>query len=374
MSLFSYFNSKNRSLTIRVLTLTLLCGSAFSVTADMTVNLGGRIQLDAALYDEDVTELGSGTEFRRARFFVNGDIDDNWDYKLQIDFADGEVDLKDAFVRFDGLNLGKIKVGHFKTPFSLEEMTSSKYITFMERAMPNAFATSRRIGVGLDNVSGNRTFSAALYGDSAADSGDDEGLGLAARFTTAPQFGEGRFAHFGAALAYEEPTNTGSSTVRFRARPESHVTSSRLVNGGTIADVSNITKFGLEAAYVTGPFSVQAEYITASVDAANSGDPDYDGYYVYASYFPWGGTRAYKNGAFGRVKAFRTWEFAVRYSSIDLNDTGGGEQNNITLGANYYINPYLRLMGNYVLTDVEDGINGDEDPSVLQFRIAMDFK
>ena len=48
--------------------IVMLC--AFSVAAhteEMTVNIFGRIHADAAIYDEDVTALDSGSESRRAR-------------------------------------------------------------------------------------------------------------------------------------------------------------------------------------------------------------------------------------------------------------------------------------------------------------------
>ncbi|NNF17282.1 MAG: porin [Gammaproteobacteria bacterium] len=342
--------------------------------AEMTVNLGGRIQVDGALYNEDTTALGSGTEFRRARLFAAGDIADDWGYKLQLDFADGDLDMKDVFVQYTGLQGGALKIGQFKAPFSLEELTSSKYITFMERALPNIFATSRRIGVGYQTVRGINTFAASVYGNSAQDNNEDEGLGVAARFTTTPKISDG-FLHLGISLAFEEPqtTDAGSDTLRYRARPESHVTSQRLVNSGTLTNVSNITKTGVEAAWVAGRFSAQAEYIRAAVETAMT-DLEYDGYYVFASYFPKAGSRAYKNGVFQRVKVENAWEFAVRYSSLDLTDTNGGEQDNITIAANYYVNPYLRFMVNYIMADVKNGINGSEDPDILQFRVSMDFK
>ena len=96
---------KNPMSGVPVLLLFVLTFAYSAVTAaEMTVNLGGRIQVDAAFYDEDVTELGSGTEFRRARLFAAGDIADNWDYKLQLDFADGSLDKKDVFVQYTQLS------------------------------------------------------------------------------------------------------------------------------------------------------------------------------------------------------------------------------------------------------------------------------
>ncbi len=353
------------------------CLLAIPAMADMTVNVGGRIQADAAFYDEDFTELSSGTEFRRVRLFASGNIDEDIAYKVQLDFADGDADLKDVYIKYTGFDFADLTVGNFKVPFGLEELTSSKYITFMERSMANSFTPSRRIGLGLSRASGNTTFSAAIFGDEANDSGNDEGIGLAGRFTIAPQLDDGDFLHFGAAAVYQEAdtTDAGTDVARFRARPESHVTSRRLIDTGTIADVSNTTKLGLEAAAVLGSFSLQAEYILTQVDAAG-GDVDLDGYYAYASWFPGGERRAYKNGVFGRTKATNAWELGLRYSFMSLNDgaISGGEETNITLGANYYINPYFRLMANYIVTDVEGGINGDEDPSIFQIRASIDFK
>jgi len=51
----------------------------------------------------------------------------------------------------------------------------------------------------------------------------------------------------------------------------------------------------------------------------------------------------------------------------------GGEEKNITLGVNYYVNPQLRFMVNYIRADIESGINGDETPTIFQIRASMDF-
>lgn len=366
------FNSFNRQC---VVILGLLI--AAPAMAEMTVNVGGRIQVDGAFYDEDVTPLESGTEFRRVRLYVDGDIDEDIGYKVQVDFADGSADLKDVFISYSGLDFASLKVGNFKVPFGLEEITSSKYITFMERALSNSFVPSRRIGFGLDRVDGNMTFSAAVFGDEVNDSGSDEGIGIAGRFTVAPQLDDGSFLHFGVAALFQEAdtTDAGADIARFRTRPESHVTSRRLIDTGTIADVSNVSKIGLEGAAVFGPFSLQAEYVMTSVDAAG-GDADFDGFYAYASWFPGGQSRAYKNGVFQRTKAENAWELAARYSQMSLNDglITGGEQENITIAANYYVTPYLRFMANYILTDVKGGVNGNEDPTIFQLRAAVDFK
>jgi phosphate-selective porin OprO/OprP len=339
-------------------------------------SIGGRLQVDAAQYDEDVAELGSGTEIRRARLFAEGAITEGWDYKFEFDFNDGEVVPTDTYVQYTGLPLGTIKIGHFKAPFSLEEQTSSRFITFMERAMINEFAPLRRIAVGYEATQGGLTFAAALFGQAAGDSAEDEGVGASARAAYAFRPREGALIHLGLGAAYEEPetTDAGSDVVRIRARPESHVTSTRLVDTGDIAAARSQTSLGLEFAAVYGSLSAQAEYVQQAVDT-EGGDFDFDGYYAYLSWFPGGETRPYKGGKFDRIQAENAWEFGVRFSTLDLDDgiVTGGKEDNLTFGANYYVNPYLRFMLNYIMVDSERaGIS--DDPSILQARLSLDFE
>ena len=344
---------------------------------EMTVNLGGRIQLDGALYDDDITDLGSGMEVRRARLFVDGDINEDWSYKAQYDFASSS-DIKDLYIRYKG-DIGQITIGQSKVPFGLEELTSSKYTTFMERSLPTtAFAPSRRLGVSWAKAINDWLLQGMVYGKEANQSiNGDQGLGVAGRVSWTPVKTDDGLIHIGVDGAWMEPSSTTDKTARYRTRPESHVTSVRLVDI-SLTDVDSTTMYDLEFAGVWGGFSAQGEYIMTDVDQSLAGvsNPSFDGYYVQASWFPGGETRPYKNGAFGRVKANNAWEFAVRHSEVNLTDGTfvGGEEKNTTFGANYYVNPYLRFMANYILIDVTNGINGDEDPSVFQFRAAMDFK
>ncbi|MGH8496914.1 MAG: OprO/OprP family phosphate-selective porin [Gammaproteobacteria bacterium] len=358
--------------TALVMGLCLVCNTARA--AEVTAEVGGRLHVDGALYDEDVSELASGTEFRRARIFVEGALDEDWGYKLEYDFADEA--LKDAFVEYGGLPAGTVQLGHFKQAFSLEELTSSRYITFMERALPNVFVPSRRIGAGYENYARPFGFAAGVFGGTTEDSNEDEGAGAAGRVVFAPELNEGMLLHLGLAATWMEPETTDplNDSFEIRQRPESHVTDTRLVDTGVLDDASNMQNYGLEAAWNLGSLSFQGEYMMSSVET-DAGDFDFDGWYAYGSWFPGGQTRPYKDGAFQRVEANGAWELALRFSSLDLDDgiVQGGTEDDITLGVNYYVNPYLRFMFNYVQADVEGGINGDEEPDIYQFRVSYDF-
>lgn len=354
--------------------------------AEMTVSVGGRIQTDYVYYDKDNIDMGSGTEIRRARLFAEGTVADDWKYKTQYDFAGNEVAMKDMYIKYTGWEYGDVVLGQFKQEQGLEVLTSSKYITFMERAMITAFVPDRRIAVGLDGDHEAWHYAISLFGDEeGADTDQTEGMGVDGRVTWEPKFGDSQL-HFGASYSWQQPG--GDDTWRVRERPETHKTSTRLVDTGTLDQVDDIGTAGLEFAWVMGPWSVQSEWMQQSINRKQSSlpEPDFTGWYAYASWFITGQSRVMKNGAFSRTKASNAWEVAVRYSTIDLDDDGiqGGEEENWTIGLNYYVNPYLRFMLNYVHADADpasirfgtdaNGQQIDDSPNAIGIRVAMDFK
>ena len=369
-----------------------------SADAQFKFKFGGRIMNDWAWFsfDNELEDADDGTEFRRARLYLAGLIYHNVDFKAQYDFAGGDADFKDMWIGYRDFPLGHIKVGHFKEPFGLEEFTSSKYITFMERSLPTeAFSPGRNTGFGISATEMNDmlTWSVGAFRDSDG-FGESQGndYDFSARVTFLPWYEAkgSNLLHLGAAASYKSVEQA-----RYRARPESHL-SSRLVDTKSFLS-DNAYLVGLESALVLGPFSLQGEYIMTAVDftgkveqtetgseivaPASGGDPEFFGYYVYASYFLTGEHRAYKktSGAFNRVKPTANagadggagaWEVAARYSSVDLSDGGidGGELDDITLALNWYLNPNTRVMFNYVNADAEQG-SGD----IFQTRFQIDF-
>lgn len=344
--------------------------------AQPEIDIFGRAHLDYAWYDDDRAELGSGGELRRGRLGASGPIGDNWQFKVQYDFAGGDATAKDIFVTYSGLGSGELKIGNFKQRMSLSNLTSSKYGTFMERALPTALTFGYGLGVGYTWLGSNSSIQGAIHGQDINDSGIDEGVGGHLRANWTPLRDDERVFHLGAAVAREQPADQ-TDTVRFRARPESHVTDVRLVDTGTLDQVDHLTRAGLEAAFVTGPWSVQGEYLR--VDAArDQQDFSGSGWYVYGSWVITGESRPYKaDGSFGRLRPAAesgAWELALRYSHLDLDDAGitGGEETNTTLALNYYARANLRFQLN--LTDVQSTrAEIDDDPGVVQMRVGYDF-
>jgi len=356
------------------------------------LHFGGRIQADAAFYKDDPgLDMGDGAEFRRARLFAKGQFGD-FKYKAQYDFAGNGVAIKDLYIKYTGLPV-HIQVGNFKEPFSLEELTSSKYITFMERATPNAFAPSRNIGAALSGHGDSWSAAAGVFTNGAAgNSSIDSKFDVTGRLTFAPIHEKTRVLHLGAAINYGLPNS--NRTVQFRERPESHVTDQRLVNTGTLGNVDSVLKYGLEAAAVYGPASIQGEYIRTNVNYQNgaTNEPNFSGYYVFGSWFLTGESRPYsvKKGTFGRVHpnqnfqlgkdGWGAFEIAARFSQLDLEDTGiaGGKEQNITTALNWYPHPHLRLMLNWVHASVDRSpiatvARNNFSPDVFQMRAQVDF-
>ena len=352
------------------------------------LKIGGRLQNDWFWSSEEdsiksnVGEQEDGVEFRRARIYFSGLIYDNVEYKLQFGFEGGDVDLQDAYLALTDFPFGTLKMGRFNEPFSLDELTSSKYITFMERALPNAFSPGRNNGFMLHNVASNERMTTAVGvfrdSDDYGENVDDGGYNVTGRITVLPIYRDKGVSllHIGAGYSYRNPDDS----LQYRQRPEAHLADYFVDTGSFASDQADL--LGLEAAWVNGPFSLQGEYIKANASRIGGSDVSFDGYYVQASYFLTGEHRSYKTSeaAFSRIKPKKNyssgggcgaWEVKARYSELNLNDGGvtGGELDDITAGLNWYLNPNTKIMWDYIHAD-KDRI-GQAD--IFMMRLQFDF-
>ena len=142
-------------------------------------------------------------------------------------------------------------------------------------------------------------------------------------------------------------------------------------------DTDHLLLYGMETAFGTGPFSFQAEYMMADVNAVEKDDDaTFDGYYLAASWFLTGETRPFKNGSWERVKpesTYGAWELVTRYSSLDAADNGlGTTADAYTVGVNWYINSNVRLMTDYMhlwLTDESTDMKPPATPCPFAFNV-----
>lgn len=351
---------KNRLLFVT--TTFCLCTAQHAMA--MEVQFGGRLHLDYAAHYDDTQTINNHFLVRRAKLDIDGKFNEDWSFEISYDLTgvlditeDGIYKRKNKFrngfddiaLQYEGWEFADLTVGQFKVPFGLDGITSSNNISFIERALPtDAFGLSRRLGVGLSRNRDHYTVTAMGFGKSFSD--DDKGHGAAARFTYTPIDTGSHVLHFGVSGVVEHPKRE----VKFNARPESKASDIRFVNTGNLEDIGRIDRIGLEAAWKSGPFSVQAEWMHTKLDGRyGRADAVLHGWYVMGSWILTGQSREYRNGRFKGIPASRSrgaWELTARYSSVDLDDAGvrGGNEENFTLGINYNASEHLRVMANYI--------------------------
>jgi phosphate-selective porin OprO/OprP len=331
----------------------LIAASAIAVApvqAETTVSTKGGLKVESGeykfefggriMYDYNKAELNGVTDeddfdLRRGRIYAKGNITENWGFKSQFN-VDGSG-VEDLYLQYTGWgDAAVVTIGNQKMPFGLEELTSSKDISVLERsAITERYAIGRAEGVQLSgDVGTNSTYGIGLFGDDTADSE----IGFAARYTYAPIKTDTSVVHFG--LAYKD-----------------------------IADDSAV---GFEAAASSGPFHIQAEFVNGE-----EGDTDVDGYYVQAGYILTGESRPYKDGVFKRVAPggnAGAWEVVARYEDGDGNhsdiELGTTDASAYTLGLNYYPHKNVRIGVNY--TDGESNLS-DDDGNEFRVRFQLTF-
>jgi phosphate-selective porin OprO/OprP len=358
------------------------------------LKLGGRVQFDMAGagaeggLDREISGIqGSGVDFRRARFFMSGSFGEHGIFKAEYDFAGQDNDFKDVYAGLRKLPLvGRLRVGHFKEPAGLEQMMSSKYITFLERGLPDIFTPGRNAGIGVNNTAHHDRMTWALsfqrnVNDSGEDFSSSGNYNLTARVTGVPVYEEEgkRLLHVGGWFSHQF---RDMETLRYRARPEAN-TISRLVDTGDIT-TKGVDLAGIELAWVDGPLSIQGEYMHSFVERNGSASSvDFGGHYVELSYFLTGEQREYETsaGAFDRTKptnpfslsegGWGGWQIATRWSRLDLTDgdVRGGILNDYSFGVNWHLYSNLRFMTNYVLAHR----NGLGNAHIAQSRVSLDF-
>lgn len=339
-----------------------------SADGNFTAKLRGRVMTDywAVSSSTDGVDYPSGSTLRAVRLGVEGKLGPLFAYKAEADFTGDSVTVKDAYLRYLGVEGWTVTVGNQKPHFSLEHLTGLPRTTFMERALNNVFGFSESLGLAVATAGDNWSFGVTAFGETPGTELDgDEGYGISGRATFAPIAEKDRHLHLGVSGYHKKITD--DQTLRVRQRPEVRVFGTRLVDTRDL-NAGGSSAAGVELAGGFGPFAAQGEYIWNWVDLDVGGTAKFDGAYVQASWFVTGESRPYdaKSGTHGRLRpaaAFGeggvgAFEVAARFSTLDLNDglIRGGKEENFTLGLNWYPTSYTRLAFNWVRFDVDGSL------------------
>ena len=385
-----------------------------------TVKLGGRIVADFANFNQspaNMAEYGDiqdGCEFRQARLKAFGDYK-NISYIIEMDFSGiapnevakpgnlTKVDFKHVYIQVNELPwLRHVRVGHFKEPVSLSELTSRLHITFLERSIGMIpFTPKYNMGVmTFDHAFDQRmtwavgAFKAKIPSAPPIHQHDNGGVAGTCRFTWLPwcdaESENRRLLHTGVSYSYRD---SDDALERFRGYPNSRL-APYMVDTGAIEGVHSWQLVGGEAALVLDSFSLQSEYIGAWVHRPTMEDLHYYGAYITAGYFLTGEHRPYLRsaGKFGRVKPFENfyryrpggrriitglgaWQIAYRYSYVYLNDADvcGGLASDHVVGLNWYLNPYTRIMFDYSNSHISPDTSPQTDINIFDMRVQIDF-
>jgi phosphate-selective porin OprO/OprP len=334
----------------------------------------GRFEPEAVRYTSGVLKDDSGIQMRRLRLGLAGHIArwPNWNYKFEIDLTDTENTLSDAYLSWYTHKWGTLRIGNQKVAQTLSGRTSSISIPFMERPLPIlAFTLERRLGIGYDLHRKRGGLNTTIF---AADVNKNVGSqGFAVRGYYNPTRQLSHVVHVGMSFV----KFASSNDTQLRARPESNLTDTRLINTGVYRNVDSSSATGFELAGAWGPVTVRSEFYRATWGGKHSGKPEFDGWYAEGSWFLTGEMARYTEGKFIRPRILGdrgAWELALRYSTTDLNDqeVEGGWENNVSMGINWYSKNHWRVMANAIRVKSE-GPQGEQDPWIIQTRVQYYF-
>ncbi|WP_341919229.1 OprO/OprP family phosphate-selective porin [Hydrocarboniphaga effusa] len=367
----------------------------------------------------------SSTYFRRLYLTLKGKAY-GWSYKFEPDFAGNstnngvatgssnssrDIAFQDIYISH-ALGPGDVFIGQMKPFRGMEELTSSNDITLMERPFASAAGTygggsSREFQEGIFYKADIRDF---LVGASFFDLRRDntrptEGIGYNGRVVYAPLHADGKVLHLGLSYSDENPQTNGNDG------SDDNIGSAAAYAGrrgptvvlGTTKDGDHARTLGVEVASEFGAAEVQAEYMLQTVGQGDGArDQDIPAWYVQASYFLTGESRPYKKGegVFGQPKpassSHGAVELALRYDHAENKDSNAGcdvaipastganplpattvaathcEASLITAGVNWYVNPAVRFMFDYLKGENDRGFAKDK-PQAFTARAQFAF-
>ncbi|HWH22314.1 MAG TPA: porin [Allosphingosinicella sp.] len=329
----------------------------------------GRLQFDVGNVEspEGVQDRGLGfaSEVRRARLGVEGTIPGGFGYKFEADFADNDIEVADALLSYDAAKGLGLVVGQHNNFQSLEEVTSSRFLSFMERAaFTDAFGFERRLGLSATFSQGDVLASFGAFTDNVGDLADDENNARSfdGRLVYLPRLGETQL-HFGGSAHFRD-NNDIAGAARYRQRPFVHTTDTRFLATPSLR-VEKETSYGLEFAAIRGPFHATGEAHWLRPSLLSGGDtPSFFGGYAEVGYYLTGETRGYKAGQFDRTKVRKpvgegglgAVQVNLRYDHLDLSSGAirGGIQNGYAASLVWIPQDYVRFLLNYARLGYDD--------------------
>ncbi len=378
----------------------------FSTANGWRFKVRGRFQYDVGYVENPNDALtgawGLNHRSRRIRLGVEGWFPHDIQYKAEMDFANAGVAYGDVILFWQPK--GKVYsfgLGNYDTFPNMEQPTSSRYISFLERsAMIEAFDQNRHVGVWMglaDPKHDSWRFNLGLFGDrirpdngisgGRTSYGNDDWM-IASRALYTPKLGKDRL-HFGVHYQRRHFQTTELSR-NYQTRPFTSTIDQRFLSTGAIAAHGDQI-MGVEAAAILGPFHAIAEVQQTKVNAIRpgevlagrrattgkryNGDPTFNGWYGEVGYFLTGERKGYRAGLWDRTKVLHpvgeggigAIQINARYDHLDLDDrlsgaglaapdnVAGGVQNGLLFSTIWQPMDYVRFTFQYTHAWVKGG-------------------
>lgn len=334
------------------------------------IELHGRLNFDLRAYEEDASTLKGAdliTDFRvrRARMGLDATFFKYLDMKVEGDFGEGTTQLTDGYVDLHYWPEFRARAGQFKVPFSFEELTSSRFIDFVERSMVNNLVPARDVGFTLHGrlFGGMLEYAGGLFngrGQNAADTNDSKdfaGRILVRPFQSMNRPGLQNF-HIAGHMTHGDQDSAQSLRGRTDAKFEFFP---------RVATRGDRLRYGFEAVYAGGPFGLYGEYVKTEEErkglgagGSNLADVDGRGWYIAGTFLVTGEEKVH--GKAPKVTPFNphtrdygALELVARFAQLDFDSDdplpaplpNGNRVDALTAGFNWYLSPNARLMFNW---------------------------
>jgi len=355
-----------------------------------TVNLGARAQWDTDTFDGALNRGSDGdrrfnTQLRRARIELSGEFMQDFDWVFDVNINDDSASRSAEFhavgLRYVGFSAFDIFVGRDKEPFGLEELISSKAIASIERSYFSEATDADaqpHYGVRLDGQVGPVHWSGGLFSPNGQPRTTDGGdrLATTARLFGAPLHDEERTLHLGLAWTdrnLDAPQQQSGFKLDI-AEAGGELDSSSLL-------IRHDRQAVIELLYLRDAFSLQSEIFRKDMTGAAGGpDGQVDAWYLQATWAPTGEGRVYNpaKGITGTLKPAGPRGAIELVGKLDrirfsADDRRSESATGYLAGINWYVNPHVKLMLNYIYVDSDNLTLPAEDSTAHVISTRMQF-
>jgi phosphate-selective porin OprO and OprP len=337
--------------------------------SEIKLTLGGFIQAnfeggDVSAFEGrfGLTALKDRFRLRRARINLTGEFAEQFDFKIEGDFENSDgissnrtaFSATDIFINWHQFAEAQIKIGQWKAPFGLEQITPDTNLFTIERSLPTgALTPERQIGVQVwgkpftslwPEQKDLLTYYAGIFNGNGRNTtiNDNNNFMYVGRLELMPFKGK--------LLSQDSSLKLGGDILNSRDDAGTNISqplnlkvnSDGSLSPFTLPGADERTAWSVDAWFTVGPFDLIGEYLAEDVDGrtvAGVGpkftDFNPSGWYLQGSYFilP------------KRLQAVVKWE---ELDPDQVNDDG---IHSITAGLNYYIHgDSIKLMLHYVHT------------------------